>query len=128
MPGREREREGETERGPEERERQRKERDIKRKREEAKKRTGSRSFEKPLSVVSYFNCLFSLPRTLSNTAPVYLSSMQHIVLSVDEVDGRSDVESFVNVHSDLHKSPGMPELELHPCSVWRSSECVEPSD
>ena len=56
-------------------------------------------------------------RTLSNTAPAYLESMQRIVLSVDEINGEEDVDNFVSSFPGLHKSPEVPHLELHKCSV-----------
>ena len=43
--------------------------------------------------------------------------MQRIVFSVDEVDGTSDIESFVSEHPDLQCPPIIPQLELHSCSV-----------
>lgn len=71
----------------------------------------------PLVSLSHLLC----HRTLSNTAPVYLESMQRIVMSVDNIDGSSDIESFVNEYPHLHQLPPLPELELHKCSVsvWR---------
>lgn len=55
-------------------------------------------------------------RTLSNTAPAYLESMQHIVFSVDEISGLEDIENFVSSYPNLHQPPPIPQLELHQCS------------
>ena len=52
-------------------------------------------------------------RTLSNTVPAYLEGMQQIVLSVDEIDAASDIESFVALHSELKDPPVLPDLERH---------------
>ena len=52
-------------------------------------------------------------RTLSNTVPAYLEGMQQIVLSVDEINAASDIESFVALHSELKDPPVLPDLERH---------------
>ena len=62
-------------------------------------------------------------RALSNTAPVYLEVMQKIVLSVDEIDSSSDIESFVSRHSDLLQQPPVPPLQKSLVSTSMEQVC-----
>lgn len=52
-------------------------------------------------------------RTLSNTAPVYLESMKKIILSIDEIDASSDIESFVSSQTQLTEKLVPPVFEQH---------------
>lgn len=72
--------------------------------------------ETPICPSSFHPTLLS-SRTLSNTVPAYLESMQQIVLSVEQIDGPSDVESFVEAHTGLMTLPQPPPLERHQCRV-----------
>lgn len=64
-----------------------------------------------LSMITYTHDYFL--RVLSNTAPVYLEGVQRIYLSVDTIDGVSDIDFFVNEHSEFHTAPQPPQLEKH---------------
>ncbi len=57
----------------------------------------------------------SLPpcRNLSNTAPVYLEGMSKIVLSIDEIDASSDIDSFVESQAQLLEKLTPPAFEQH---------------
>lgn len=62
-------------------------------------------------------------RVLSNTAPAYLEGMQRIYISVDKIDGASDIDFFINEHSELLGAPQPPQLEKH-CFVRVSVEYI----
>lgn len=62
-------------------------------------------------------------RTLSNTAPSYLEAMQRILISMDEIDSHSDVESFVQLHTSLMHKHEVPPFEKHPASATVCMQC-----
>ena len=43
--------------------------------------------------------------------------MQHIIISMDQIDSTSDMESFVQQHSALMQKPEVPPFRQHPVST-----------
>ena len=43
--------------------------------------------------------------------------MQHILISMDEIDSQSDIESFVQLNSALMHKDEVPPFEQHPASI-----------
>ena len=56
-------------------------------------------------------------RILSNTCPIYLSGMQYITLSLEEISAEMDIEGFAQKHQELMKDTDLPEFEFHPFMV-----------
>lgn len=54
-------------------------------------------------------------RILSNTCPMYLSGMQYITLSLEEISAEIDLEGFAQKHKELMQEVHLPEFEMHPC-------------
>ena len=51
-------------------------------------------------------------RSLSNTAPAYLESMQRLMMCVDEIDGLRDINTFAESHPELLQPHDDLPLEL----------------
>ena len=49
--------------------------------------------------------------------PTYLASMQHIVISMEQIDSGSDIEAFVEQHTSLMEQTEIPPFEQHPIAI-----------
>ena len=48
---------------------------------------------------------------------MYLSGMQYITLSLEEISAEIDLEGFAQKHKELMQEVHLPEFEMHPCRV-----------